>query len=130
MKSAVIIIGVAGVIGGVIIFMGGRSSVPSTSEVADVSNIAMVDGKQIVTINTKGGYSPTKSLAKAGVPTVLRFVTNGTFDCSSSIRIPSLSINKMLPQTGTTDIEVGTQTVATLQGTCGMGMYHFAVSFE
>lgn len=90
----------------------------------------IVDGKQIVTINVKGGYSPEVSSAKAGMPTVVRFVTNNTFDCSSAVRIPSLNISKSLPQTGTTDIEIGTSTAGTLQGVCAMGMYKFQIVFE
>ena len=41
-----------------------------------------------------------------------------------------MNISKSLPQSGTTDIDIGTQDVATLQGTCGMGMYPFEVQFK
>jgi plastocyanin domain-containing protein len=95
-----------------------------------VNNVSVVDGKQIIEITAKGGYQPRKSVAKAGIPTVIRFNTSGTFDCSSSIRIPSLGISKILPQTGSTDIDIGSPTVATLKGTCGMGMYPFEVDFQ
>ena len=105
---------------------------PSGSKVAavPVNNVSIVDGKQIIEISAKGGYQPRKSIAKAGIPTVIRFDTKGTFDCSSSVRIPSMNISQVLPQTGSTDIDVGTQKVATLQGTCGMGMYPFEVEFQ
>ena len=101
-----------------------------TAQVANVKNLIVVDGKQIIEISAKGGYQPRKSIAKAGIPTIIRFNTKGTFDCSSSVRIPSMGISKSLPQTGTTDIDIGTQKVATLQGTCGMGMYPFEVEFQ
>ena len=91
------------------------------------SNVATVNGTQIITINAKGGYRPEDSTAKAGVPTILRFQTNGTFDCSSVIRIPSLGISKTLPSSGATDIAVGPLQPGMLQGTCGMGMYRFNV---
>ncbi len=94
-----------------------------------LENIAIVDGTQIITINAKGGYQPQKSTAKAGIPTIIRFDTNGTFDCSSAVRIPSMGISQTLPQTGSTDITIGAQQVATLQGTCGMGMYPFEIEF-
>jgi len=94
-----------------------------------LENVAIVEGTQIVTINAKGGYQPQKSTAKAGIPTIIRFDTNGTFDCSSSVRIPSMGISEMLPQTGSTDIAIGAQQVATLQGTCGIGMYPFEIEF-
>ncbi|MDA1169464.1 MAG: cupredoxin domain-containing protein [bacterium] len=97
---------------------------------ADENNVTIVDGKQIVEINAKGGYQPRKSVAQAGIPTILRFDTSGTFDCSASVRVPSMNISKTLPQTGSTDIDIGSQNVATLQGTCGMGMYPFEVEFK
>lgn len=127
MKPTVISILVAIIlIGGAVVF----SKKSDTAPIADASNVTVVDGKQIVEISAKGGYYPRKSVAKAGMPTIIRFDTNGTFDCSSSIRIPSMNISKSLPQTGTTDIDVGSQQVATLQGTCGMGMYPFEVEFK
>lgn len=101
-----------------------------TEQVANANNVTVVDGKQIIEINAKGGYQPRKSIAKAGIPTIIRFDTKGTFDCSSSVRIPSMNISKNLPQTGSTDIDIGSQQVATLQGTCGMGMYPFEVEFQ
>ncbi len=107
-----------------------KQSSGQTRLVPAASNVSVVDGKQIVEIQVKGGYQPKKSVAKAGLPTVLRFVTNGTFDCSSSMTIPSLKINKNLPNTGSTDIEIGTPDTSTLQGTCSMGMYNFGVDFE
>ena len=127
------------VIVAVIIVSGGvyltntMSSLPSGKapvQEENIHNVSIVDGKQIIEINTKGGYSPQLSEAKAGMPTILRFKTNGTFDCSSSIRIPSMNISKILPNTGTTDIDLGMQKLGTLSGTCGMGMYTFKVNFK
>ncbi len=94
------------------------------------NNVSLVDGKQVVEITARGGYQPRKSVAKAGLPTIIRFNTNGTFDCSSSVRIPSLNISKILPSSGITDIEIGTSAVGTLAGTCGMGMYPFEIEFQ
>ena len=94
------------------------------------NNVSLVDGKQIIVINAKGGYQPRRSIAKAGLPTVIRFDTRGTFDCSSSVRIPSMNISKFLPQTGSTDIDIGSSTLGTLSGSCGMGMYPFEVEFR
>ena len=135
MKSTAISIIIAGlIIGGAIVLSknisNGVQSANTNNNIANVNNVSIVDGKQIVEINVKGGYQPSKSLAKAGIPTILRFTTNGTFDCSSSVRIQSLNIFKTLPQTGTTDIDLGTTTSETLSGTCGMGMYQFSVEFK
>jgi len=130
MKTIVISIIVAALlIGGAFMLTKGNSQSQTDMQVV-ANNVVVVDGKQIITINAKGGYQPRKSIAQAGIPTVIRFDTNGTFDCSSSVRIPSVNISKALPQTGSTDIDIGIQQVATLQGTCGMGMYPFEVEFQ
>ncbi len=97
---------------------------------ANANNVSMVDGKQIVEIRAKGGYQPRVSTAKAGLPTILRFNTAGTFDCSAAVRIPSLDISKILPQSGATDINLGNPKFGTLSGSCGMGMYPFEIKFE
>lgn len=95
------------------------------------SNVTIADGRQIIAITAKGGFSPTMTTAEAGVPSVLRISTNGTYDCSSSISIPSLGYSKNLSPTGTTDIDIPAQvTGTTINGTCSMGMYRFAIAFE
>lgn len=128
MKATIISIIIAIVlIGGA--FMLTRSG-SDTGQVANANNVSIVDGKQIIEITARGGYQPRKSVAKAGIPTIIRFNTKGTFDCSSSVRIPSLGISKSLPQTGSTDIDIGSGKLGTLQGSCGMGMYPFEVEFQ
>ena len=103
-----------------------------TIKVADDKGVVKADNPntQIIEIQAKGGYTPRKSIAKAGIPTILRFNTNSTFDCSSSVRIPSMNIFKSLPQSGTTDIDLGIQKAGTIQGMCGMGMYPFEIDFQ
>lgn len=95
-----------------------------------VNNVSIVDGKQIIEINAKGGYQPRKSIAKAGIPTIIRFTTSGTFDCTSYVRIPNMDITKILPQTGSTDVEIGSSETKVLKGSCGMGMYPFEIDFQ
>ena len=96
----------------------------------NANNVSVIDGKQIIEIKAKGGFSPEHSVAKAGIPTILRISTSGTFDCSSAIRIPEMNISQNLPISGSTDIDIGVQKVGTFQGTCGMGMYPFDIKFE
>ncbi len=100
------------------------------SNAVAVNNTNISGDKQIIEIHAKGGYQPRKSVAKAGVPTVVRFVTKGTFDCSSTISIPSMKISRSLPPSGSTDIDLGTVAAGVLQGTCGMGMYPFEIDFQ
>lgn len=102
----------------------------STGPAENVNNVSIVDGKQIIEINAKGGYQPRKSIAKAGIPTIVRFNTKSTFDCSASVRIPGLNIRKNLPNSGSTEIEIGSRPRGTLQGSCGMGMYPFEIDFQ
>jgi plastocyanin domain-containing protein len=110
--------------------ISGGGSTPLTLEAFPVNNVSIVDGKQLVVIRARGGYRPEKSIARAGIPTVLRFETNGTFDCSSSVRIPSMDISKNLPPTGVTDVDIGASQLGVLGVTCGMGMYSFEVDFR
>ena len=107
-----------------------KQNTDTPAEVASVNNVSVIDGKQIIEIQAKGGYTPRKSIAKAGIPTILRMNTKGTFDCSSFVRIPSMNISKSLPQSGVTDIDLGTQNAGTLNGSCGMGMYPFEIEFS
>src|SRR5574343_377778 len=96
----------------------------------NIDNVSIIDGKQVISINVRGGYQPRKSIAKANIPSMIRFNTNGTFDCSISVRIPSIGFSKILPQTGSTGIDIGTQNPGLLKGSCGMGMYNFEIEFK
>lgn len=112
------------------------SSSPSTGSTQKISNVpvensVIKDGVQYITITAQSGYSPRMSVAKAGIPTKLIVKTNGTYDCSSSLVIRSLSYRNILPNTGETTIDAGTpKSGDTLQGVCGMGMYNFLVTFS
>ena len=99
--------------------------------VSDGSNVSMVDGKQVIEITAKGGYSPQTTVAQAGVPTLIQMKTSGTYDCSAAVTIPSVNFSTNLDPTGTTEIELPSQeSGTTLQGLCAMGMYNFAIQFE
>lgn len=114
----------------ILIFGGtGNSGLPSMS--GDGNNVTIENGVQIVEISAKGGYSPRVSYAKAGIPTILRVQTSGTFDCSASLVIPSINYQDNLPMSGSTDVKLPAQPVGkTIQGFCSMGMYSFEVDFE
>lgn len=113
----------------IVLFWSSFSSEPKNT--SSVNNVSLDGGLQTVTINAKGGYSPIVSTAKADTPTVLKIATQATFDCSSSVVIPSLGIKKNLPPSGETTIEIPPQKAGTtLNGLCSMGMYNFAVNFN
>ena len=96
-----------------------------------VPTATITDGKQIIDISAKSGYSPRKVVAKAGIPTILRVSTKGTFDCSASLVIPKLSYQKFLQPSGIEDIAISAeQAQGTIQGLCSMGMYNFQIIFQ
>ncbi len=114
------------IIGGAFFLVGNTNSSGGDS----IANVSVINGKQIIEITAKGGYKPRLSIAKAGLPTVIRFNTNGTFDCSSAVRIPSMNISLFLPNTGVKDVDLGVSKEGILNGTCGMGMYPFQIDFK
>lgn len=133
MKTKTIVISIviiAALIGGVIVLSRGKGNSSNDAGQA-ANNVSTTDGKQIITIDAKGGYSPKATTAKADTPTIIKVATNGTYDCSSALTIPSLKYRTNLPPSGVTDIEVPPQKAGTkLQALCAMGMYNFAVSFN
>ncbi|MEY4722798.1 MAG: hypothetical protein RLZZ324_311 [Candidatus Parcubacteria bacterium] len=121
--SVVLVLGVVGLVWMLASAGGARNDGGG----AAAGNVTMENGTQVVRINVRGGYQPALSEVKTGIPTVLRFETQSAYDCSTSIRIPSLGIAKNLPLTGVTDVPVGSLSAGTLHGTCGMGMYRFDI---
>jgi plastocyanin domain-containing protein len=105
--------------------------VPNSSSTTPNSNVTVVNQQQIVKILAKGGYSPRSTTAKANMPTTLQIETNNTYDCSSSLSIPSIGYRSYLPPLGKTDIPIPAQKPGTtLQGLCSMGMYNFQINFN
>ena len=111
------------------IFIAGSKTNNTSS--ASVNNVEVKDGVQYITINAINGYSPAVTSAKAGMPTKLIVKTSGSYGCFSSLNIRSINYQKLLPQTGETEIDVGTPKAGVpLRGVCGMGMYNFVVNFN
>ena len=129
MRSTIASIIIAGLVIAGTIFLAGKSNFQDSRRVP-ANNVHIFEGKQVIEIRARGGYQPRRSMAKAGVPTILRFNTSGTYDCSAAVRIPRLKISKMLPPSGITDIEIGTFQAGVIQGMCGMGMYPFEIDFQ
>ncbi len=101
------------------------------SDQAGGNNVAVVDGVQVIDIIAKGGYSPRLTMAKAGMPTVLKMNTRGTFDCSSALVIPAVNYREFLPPSGVTEITIPPQEAGSkIEGLCSMGMYSFVLNFN
>ncbi|OHA45834.1 MAG: hypothetical protein A2541_01440 [Candidatus Taylorbacteria bacterium RIFOXYD2_FULL_36_9] len=142
-KNIAISIIIAGlIIGGTIFFSSqknnqvtttnqqGNSLNPQKGILSPSNNVSIENGVQIITLQAKGGYQPRQSVAKAGIPTIIRFNTSNTFDCSRTVRIPSLNYSKTLPQTGNTDVNLNSPSAGLFRGSCGMGMYPFEIDFQ
>lgn len=94
-------------------------------------NSKIENGIQIVEIRARGGYEPRRSIATAGMPTILRFDSKGTFDCSTSVWIPEKKIRQSLDFSGMTDIDIGIPKKGIMKGGCTMGMmYAFEIDFK
>ena len=135
MKPTIIaILIVVVLIGGAFVYSRNKNVSDDTrkEEIKEVkSNVSIVDGKQIITIDARGGYFPQMTIAKADMPTIIKVETKSTFDCSSALVIPDLNYQKNLPPTAVTEIEVPPQKAGEeIQGLCSMGMYSFQIKFE
>jgi plastocyanin domain-containing protein len=120
-KTALIIISIGLLISIGFIFTSSTNSTPQ---------IEIKNGVQYVTIDAKGGYSPQVTEAKGDIPTKLIMKTNGTYDCSAALVIKSINYQKILPQNGETEIDLGIPKKGVpLRGVCGMGMYSFVINF-
>lgn len=129
MKTTTIsIIASALLIGGAFLFVLNSGSGKAGVE---ENNVTVVDGRQIIDVRAKGGYAPRVSVAKAGIPNVIKVKTDGTYDCSAALAIPAIGFKTFLPPTGVTDIELPPQEPGTtLQALCSMGMFNFQVRFN
>ncbi len=84
----------------------------------------MVAGAQVFDINVlQTGYNPDAVKAKVGQPLVLNLKTNGISGCTSVFKMPKMGISKVLPPTGTTQVQITPDKPGMLVWTCGMGMY-------
>ncbi len=103
-----------------------------TATPASAQNVTInAEGRQIIDLTAKGGYKPNRTVAKAGVATTLKVHTKGTFDCSSALVIPSLNVQTALAPSGVKEVEIPPQEPGTtIEGSCSMGMYGFAIAFE
>lgn len=116
---------------GTIFIYGSKFKNSDVTSIQQIQNVEVRDGIQYITINAKGGYFPKISNAKAGIPTKLIVKTNGTYDCSASLKIQAIRYQKILAQTGEEVIDIGIPKAGiSLQGLCSMGMYNFLINFS
>lgn len=118
-------------IGGIVALLRSNGTEIPIATTNGQTNVAVVDGKQVIQINAKGGYAPRVTIAKANTPTIINVATNGTYDCSSALTVAAVGFRQNLPANGVTPIEIPPQKPGTtIKGVCAMGMYNFAVNFN
>ena len=80
---------------------------------------------------SNSGYSPQRLYAKAGEQILLNLVTVNTYSCARDFAIPSIGVEKLLPQTGTVPVNVPAQVAGTvMRFSCSMGMYTGEIIFS
>lgn len=113
-----------------VVIIGGTFALTQKPSTSTASNVSREGETQVIEVQAKGGYFPKATTAQAGVPTVLRLKTNGTYDCSAAVTIPKLGFQKNLDASGVTEVTIPPQEPGTtLQGVCAMGMYNFQIQF-
>ncbi|MDP9388084.1 MAG: sulfite exporter TauE/SafE family protein [Actinomycetota bacterium] len=129
--AAVLVAGLVAVNAGLVLngssftLAGALRSVTGSRSAAPVAASPVgADGVQRILIDVHDtGYSPSSVTARAGVPTELTMRTDGTQGCTRALVMSSFGVQKVLPATGDTRIELGELEPGTYRYTCGMGMY-------
>lgn len=105
-------------------------SVKSAQPVQGSSSLPQSDGVTLYLAANGDGYSPQVLNAKADTDITLNIVTNRTYSCARDFVIPSLGIEKLLPETGTVSIPISAQPAGTrMRFSCSMGMYAGEIVF-
>lgn len=103
-----------------------RAATMSVEEIARLRGTVAgaTDGVQTVTIRVaSNGYQPSATTLKRGIPVKLKFVTSNVRGCTRAFTVPEYGISKVLPQTGTEEVEFTPMKTGRLAYACGMGMY-------
>ncbi|MFE2960901.1 urease accessory protein UreH domain-containing protein [Nocardia tengchongensis] len=103
----------------------------ATPPAADTTATTVDAGTQTVTITARrSSYSPANVQVKAGLPTTLVVRTDHTQGCIRALVIRDLGMQKILPATGETRIDLGVLQPGRLDYTCGMGMYSGTITID
>jgi sulfite exporter TauE/SafE len=116
---------------GVVYGQGAYAGPPSPGGGASQGGGTSRAGNTVTISVSSGGYSPRVSHARANQAVQLALVTRGTGGCARAFVIPSLRVQKILPPTGTTTIDVPPQKPGSkLYYSCSMGMYNGVIVFD
>jgi Cu+-exporting ATPase len=82
------------------------------------------DGRQVVDITVKGGYSPSLIRVEAGKPVRLRFDRQENSDCTARVVFPDFRKSASLAAFGTTTLDLDVAEPGEYSWACGMNMLH------
>jgi len=91
---------------------------------------AVSAGVQEVRITVRGGYSPNRIRARAGVPLRLVFNRQESGDCTSRVVFPDFGASADLPAFGEASLEFTPSTPGEYGFACGMNMIHGVLVVE
>ncbi len=90
----------------------------------------MSDGVQEITITVDGGYVPSLVTVKRGQPVRLQFNRRDPSSCLEKVLFPDFHVAQDLVLNQTTPVEFTPDSLGVFQFSCGMGMFHGAISVE
>jgi Cu+-exporting ATPase len=91
---------------------------------------AVAGGRAEVKVTVRGGYSPSRIRARAGVPLRLLFDRQETGDCTSRVVFADFGINQELPAFATTAVTIHPERPGEYGFACGMSMVHGVLVVE
>ncbi|MFI4971068.1 MAG: heavy metal translocating P-type ATPase [Hyphomicrobiales bacterium] len=95
------------------------------------STEAAVEGTiQKVRVTVRGGYSPNRISARAGVPLEIVFDRQESGDCTARVVFPDLGVSAELPAYQTTTVELPALASGAYAFACGMNMIHGVLAVE
>jgi len=112
----VVIVGAVVVAAGLVWFFFGARRATQRAQRAEDS--------QQVTVIVRGGYTPARIEAVAGLPLRITFDRRESGDCTSRVVFPDLGITRALPANAKTDIDVLPDRVGEFGFSCAMNMIH------
>ncbi len=87
-------------------------------------------GTQEITVQVRGGYSPSTIRVKKGAPVRLTFDRQESSGCSEEVVLGDFGIRKFLPAHEKTAIEFVPEEAGTYEFTCGMSMLRGRIVVE
>ncbi len=91
---------------------------------------AVGDGIQEVRVTVRGGYSPNRIRAQAGLPLRLVFDRQESGDCTSRVVFPDFGASAELPAFGEASLELTPKVPGEYGFACGMNMIHGTLVVE